>query len=120
MKAQTTQKLTILQDRQVISKETKEKVESIDTFLQSTFATFEDHDSDFLFTHLAMAIDRVSKANQITEVNEIILDQIKQSDTFPRATKLLSDISNMIGTSFNDAESVMILVHFCSLIEMRG
>lgn len=120
MKDQTILKLSILEEKNVISSDTKGKVEQIDQFLKSMFKTFEEHDSDFLFTHLAMTIDRVAKNKQLTDINEIILKQLKQSEVYPKALQLLQAISQLIEMKFNEAETVMLLVHFCSLIEMRG
>ncbi len=120
MKTQTITKLNILQEKGVITEDTKRKVEEIDSLLQSKFKTFDDHDSDFMFTHLAMAIDRVTKVNQITDINQFILEQLQQSKVYPNALQLLKSVTELIDTDFNQAEAVMILVHFCSLIEMRG
>ncbi|AIO19406.1 PRD domain protein [Candidatus Izimaplasma bacterium HR1] len=120
MKDQTKLKINILKDREVISETTVKNIYIIEETLTSFVANIEEMDTDSMFTHLAIALDRVEKNNQLTESNEIIKEQLMISGFYTEAEAILQKASQKANVVFNEAESIMVLVHICTLLLQRG
>jgi|GEM_PF-2934954 len=120
MKEKTKLKLNILKDKQVISEETYDKVIEIEKSLIQIVPNIEEIDTDFMYTHLSMAIDRVEKNKQLTEENDFIKEQLIASEFYDEARSLLASLSNEIDVMFNEPESTMILLHLSNLLSQRG
>jgi|LGOV01.1.fsa_nt_gb hypothetical protein len=120
MKEQIKLKLNILATNGVVSESTVKKIYTIDKSILSIIPNIESIDTDFTYTHLAMAIDRVEKDKQLTESNDAINEQLQESEFYPESKDLLDNLSTEISVKFNEAESIMILLHLCNLVSQRG
>ncbi len=120
MNSQTKLKLNILKEKQVVSEATVGKVFIIEKLLREAVKNIESLDTDFMYTHLSMAINRADKNEQLTEDNIIIREQLEISEFFNEATELLQTASTLINIEFSPAEQTMILAHFCNMISQRG
>jgi hypothetical protein len=120
MKEQTKLKLNILQSKGVVSESTIQKNYTIERALKEFIPNIESLDTDFTFTHLAMALDRVEKNNQLSETNEIIKEQLVVSEFYNESKNVLDTVSKAVNVTFNEAESIMILLHVCNLVSQRG
>ena len=120
MKTQTIRKMEVLVDNNVISKDIHDKINKVDEYLKSLFPKFDEYDTDFMFTHLSMAMDRVSKDKQLTEANDFVKVELEKSEFIVEAKTLLSNISDLTELEFNEPEALMILLHLCTLAARKG
>lgn len=120
MNEKTKLKLSILLEKNVVSTTTIEKIQLIEMYLQEKVSNIGNLDTDFMYTHLAMAIDRAEKEKQLQQDNEFIKNQLLQNEHYEEASLLLDEVSLQIRTEFNAPERTMILLHFCNIVSQRG
>lgn len=120
MKTQTIKKMEILVQNNVITEAIHNKINQIDDYLKTLFPQFDEYDTDFMFTHLSMAMDRVSKDKQLTESSDFIKEELDKSEFIGEAKLLLENISSLVELEFNEPEALMILLHLCTLAARKG
>lgn len=70
-----------------------------------------------LVTHSAVAIQRTLINQPVTEVDQIVVEDVQGREVYTQASQILEVLESEINIEFNHAESVLLLAHLCSLLE---
>ena len=119
MNKTTVLKLNLLQEKSVISEKVYDQMFTVDKFLSEKLTNFEALDTETMYVHLAMSLDRIEKNKALTDSNAFVEEQVKESIHYKDACKMLEGLGQEIGVSFNNEESIMILLHLCTLLEKQ-
>jgi len=112
------ERLKILLENKVISQETYDYIVAIDEKIFDEFSLDDSNEKEDMFwTHLAMAIDRALKEEQLDDINEEIVNEVQAQDNIEEASARLEKIENMIEKKFNLAERTFILLHTCNVLK---
>lgn len=109
-------RLKILLDNGVISKDTMKYVELIHENLFPDIELEKSNSEEIMFwTHLAMTIERALKNEQLNDLDISMRDEIEKQDNYNIANKKVEMIEKIIGKNLNASERTYILLHVCNI-----
>lgn len=112
------ERLKILLENNVIKKESYDLIIEIDEKIFHELSLEDSNDKENMFwTHLAIAIDRALKDEQLDEISEEIVNEVESQEMIAKANERLAKIENMIDKKFNLAERTFILLHTCNVLK---
>lgn len=111
------ERVQILHDSKVISSETYEYILRIsDEILNLEAFNVETESSNMFWTHLSIAVQRALFGEQIDFIDEIIIEQIEESENIDEINYKIRKIEDLIGKEFSRAERGYISLHLGNLL----
>lgn len=110
------ERISILQDANVISKEVADFVrkvvhEDLNEFKNKTSAL------EMLTTHLAMATQRVSAQEEVEWLDDMIWKDVVQNEYFDQAQELFVGIESKAPCVYPEGEKRFLIMHLCNLYQ---
>lgn len=75
--------------------------------------------AEMLFTHLPMAITRISSGGDVTGPDNLILEEIKNSPYFGEAETQVAMIEKNLGEPLPTGEKNYLMLHFVNVIQQN-
>ncbi|MFD9625706.1 PRD domain-containing protein [Peribacillus muralis] len=69
-----------------------------------------------LITHLAMAVTRIDRNEELTSPPEMIMDEIRRSTCFPQAQFNIAWVESILNGSLPKEEQDFLLMHFVNVL----
>ena len=109
------ERLKILLDSNVISRETYDSVNEIyEKFFKE--GGYSKEKLDLFFTHLAMCIERVYKGEPIDHLDDSIVEEIKSNNSYEKANKLRDDIKKETRLDIPESEENYLFLHLVNIL----
>lgn len=109
------EKIKILYDNNVISKETSDYCNEVIDYFSDKDVDIEKMDT--FITHLAMASERTRKNEKLTDMPDEIFAQVKQDYRFAQASKYYEEISKFAFVSFPEDEYRFVIMHLTNMLK---
>ena len=115
------ERLDILKEAGEISEEIGDTVtEFVQSFEQKYSLTMTEDNAAMLITHLAMALARIKKGEEINEIDEQIMDEIRQSNIYGELPGFYRTIEDRLQIELPDSEKGYIALHACAIMAKLG
>ncbi|MBS4538738.1 PRD domain-containing protein [Clostridium sp. D2Q-11] len=112
------QRLDILKEAGEISQDIKEAtLEFISKFENKYSLEMTEENSSMLVTHLAMALSRIKKGEEIEEMNEMALEEVKQSEIYCELPEFYEAIETKLNIEIPESEKGFLALHACTLVK---
>jgi transcriptional regulatory protein LevR len=114
-------RLTLLRDGGQISLKTYQGIsDAIDWFSEKHAIILTEENAAMFVTHLAIALERVSKAEPVAALDAMLLAEIVQNPHYADAQALATGLEKLWGVSFPESELGFIWLHLCTLLNQEG
>jgi transcriptional regulatory protein LevR len=111
-------RLEILRTGNVISPEVEELVRRVISRLEEHWhLTLTEERGGRMVTHLAMALMRIMKLEEIKEPESDIMDEFRDLDVFPKANEIVDDLVAWAPMNLPKAEKKYMIVNICLLLD---
>lgn len=111
------ERLEILKGAGEISDEIMDVVtEFVKNFEKKYSAEITEENGSMLITHLAMALARIKRGEEINEMDELALEEIKETPTYNELPEFYKKIEDKLQIKIPDSEKGFIAVHVCTLV----
>ena len=115
------QRLRILRDGNVISPEVEAKVRRVITrFKEHWHIELTEENGSRMITHLAMALMRIEKGEEIQSPDFDILEEFREHAVFPLSQKILEDLISFTPMKLPDSEKNYIIVNICVILDTEN
>lgn len=115
------ERLELLQVSGTISKETCKLVQQlIIKTREQRKITLTEENAAALVTHMAMARDRILKGEIAAPIDAAIMEEIKGSPDYEKATAIVKEWDELLGIVFPEAEKGYLLLHLCTLLAQEA
>lgn len=115
------ERLEILNGAGEISDEIMDVVtEFVQNFEEKYSFEITEENGAMLITHLAMALARIKRGEEINEMDELALKEIKETPTYNELPEFYKEIEDKLKIKIPDSEKGFIAVHACTLISSLG
>ncbi len=108
------ERIKILQDAGLIGEESAGFAEKTGRILMDRFQNQGDAVSVFV-THLAMAVQRIMMNEQVDEVDDIIWQEVKNSEHCQKANELLKLVLAQAPCEIPESERRFLIIHLCNI-----
>ncbi|MBP9477637.1 MAG: PRD domain-containing protein [Sebaldella sp.] len=113
-----TERLVILRDAEMIDNEAFEKTEKIIEVISKEFSLDLGSEIGQMFiTHVSMAIMRIKNGDITSTVENVIFEEIKESENFENAQKFADIIADIIEHEIPKNEKEYLIINGCLLME---
>ncbi|KUO71280.1 MAG: hypothetical protein APF77_19760 [Clostridia bacterium BRH_c25] len=111
------ERLDILKEAGEISDEIRAAViEFAQSFEKKYPLTITEENASMLITHLAMALARIKKGEEIIEMDELAMDEIRQSNIYGELPEFYEIIEDKLQIRLPESEKGYIALHACTII----
>lgn len=111
------QRIQILFDGDVISKEVYSDCKKVIGILKDSGREYDNEKMGIFITHIAMALQRISKGEIESPVGDEIVNQMKTDSDYDTAKNLLNQIQEQINQALPDVEKDYLMIHLCNLLK---
>lgn len=118
-KEELSMRLEILHEQNVINNRAYEVTFSAFENLTETLEMNDIKQAEMLFTHLPTALTRISQGENVEEVSDGMLTEIKQSPLYPLAKEQVDYVVEMWGNPLPQAEIDYLLLHYTTVMTLN-
>lgn len=112
-----TQRLDILMGAGEINQDINTAVKQFAKNLEEKYSlTMTEENSSMLITHLAMALARIVKGEEINKMEEFLLNEVKQNKVYGELPEFYEKIQQTLEIEIPESEKGFIALHVCTLI----
>ena len=111
-------RLGILREGKVISAEVDAKVRRVVSRFQDRWGiTLTEQNGGRMVTHLAMALARIERGEEIAAPEGDLLDEFRSTDCFAEAVEIVRDLTACIPLELPAAEEDYLVINVCLLLD---
>lgn len=77
--------------------------------------TITEKNGSMLVTHMAMALARIEKGEEILPLDDVLMGEVKTSDIYDRVPLLISKLEEKFNIEIPESEFGYIALHLCNL-----
>ncbi|AOT70363.1 PRD domain-containing protein [Geosporobacter ferrireducens] len=111
------QRLDILEESDQISPEIKIAVIDFAQEFEKKYALIlTEENGSMLITHLAIALTRIKNGEEINAIDELVLDEVKQSKLYDELPKFYKRLEEQLSIKIPDSEKGFIAAHACTIL----
>ncbi len=113
------ERLDILKEAGEISNEIRAAVtEFAKSFEKKYSLTMTEENASMLITHLAMALARIKRGEEVNAMDELTMDEIKQTVIYSELPEFYRMIEDKLQIGLPDSEKGYIALHACAIMAM--
>jgi len=79
-----------------------------------------EENGSMLITHLSMALARIKRGEEINEMDEMALKEVKETPIYDELPEFYKEIEDKLQIKIPDSEKGFIAVHVCTLVSSLG
>lgn len=114
------ERLDILEGAGQIDKNTVGAIDDFVKILEDRFAIeITDENGSMLVTHLAMALSRIQAGEEITPLDDFLLDELRASPAYKEIPSLIEELEKQVDLEIPKAEYGYIGLHLANLVYNR-
>lgn len=114
------QRLDILEMAGEITEAIKNTVISFSESLEEKYSiTMDEENGAMLVTHLAMALARIKKGEEVNEMDDFALEEVKQSKIYNELPKFYKAIEKKLDIEIPESEKGFIALHSIVLVNKQ-
>lgn len=111
------QRLKILKRAGEISEEIMTAVIEFSKKLENKYSLkITEENGAMLITHLSMALARIKRGEEVNEIDELALDEIKKTPIYNELPEFYKEIEEKLHVKIPDSEKGFIAAHVCTLV----
>ncbi|RAK12478.1 PRD domain-containing protein [Halanaerobium saccharolyticum] len=115
------QRLEILVEGDQLETELKKKIESLLKKFESDFnLELKNENAAMLVTHLPMALMRIKKGEEVEDLNEMVLAELKKEKFYSDCMDFIEQIEAETEIEIPAGEKNYLVLHFGNLIKKEG
>lgn len=112
------QRLEILKNAEQVTEKMTEAIVKFGKAVEKGLGIeLTEDNAAMLVMHFAVALSRIEKGELVNKMEEIIIDELKQTKGYPMLPSYLKVIEEYMGYKIPDVEFDYIAAHFCLLVE---
>lgn len=111
-------RLNLLSDAGEIDEKIKYAIINfLENFKKAYSIEITEENGSMLVTHLAMALARIKRGEEIDTVDEEIFKEVKETNIYKEIPRFYAEIENELNIQIPEVEKDYIALHVCTLIE---
>lgn len=110
------ERISILYENNVLDKEVYENIEFITNFIEEQITCSDEDKINMFWTHLAMALQRNNKDEEITDLDQEMVNELSDLENYSQALEIVDNIEKMINVKISEGERAYIILHLCNVI----
>lgn len=91
-------------------------IEFIKNFEKKYSLEINEENGSMLITHLSMALARIKRGEEISEIDELTLKEIKDTSIYKELPEFYKEIEEKLQIKIPNSEKGFIAVHVCTLV----
>lgn len=112
------ERLDILREAREISDEIRDAViEFTESFEKKYSLTMTEENASMLITHLAMALARIQRGEEIAAIDEPLMEEIRQNSIYCQMPEFYKILEDMLHIELPEAEKGYIALHACAIAD---
>ena len=111
------ERITLLRETELIKDEAFNYALSIISLLEKTEYDFNQEKLDIFITHAAIAAQRVVADDEEIRMDESVVNQLQDQESYEKAQGLLESILELPGIMLSISEKNLFLIHLCNILD---
>lgn len=114
-------RLEILVEGKQLESKLKEKIEKLLVEFESSFEIeLKNENAAMLVTHLPMALMRIKRGEEVENLDEMILLELKKENFYSDCMDFIGQIETKTEIEIPVGEKNYLALHFCNLLKQEG
>ena len=120
MEQKLKERLKILVLGEQLEAELKVKIENLLEKFESDFELeLKNENAAMLVTHLPMALMRIKRGEEVEDLNELVLKELKKEEYYDPCLQFIKEIEAETEIEIPAGEKNYLALHFCNLIKQE-